>query len=209
MLPPEPPSTNSADNIKSWHVVLAIGVFLLVVGSLAGFIIWGAMRNRQTESAAIRPAYAAGQEMLFTLPRSVGKLYPGDVLIRNAGGEAVKGVEIALSEGERTPSLRVTNPETRKPGTYTIEITKESKRIYTQDFSWGVLALNFSKSTYAPGEEVALDLAILDEKGGMVCDADVTLSIASPTGGHADADQRRRANHHPSRVPVEGVCDGS
>jgi hypothetical protein len=49
----------------------------------------------------------------------------------------------------------------------------------TQDFSWGVLAINANKSIYSPGETGKLAMAVLDENGGMVCDAKVRLKVKS------------------------------
>ena len=46
-----------------------------------------------------------------------------------------------------------------------------------QDFSWGVLAINTNKATFKPGEQVKFDIAVLDETGLPVCDADLKLKI--------------------------------
>ena len=69
-----------------------------------------------------------------------------------------------------------------KPGKYTIKITDNTGHTFTQDFTWGVLAINTDKSIYLPGETADLQMAVLDETGNMVCDADVTLRITDPTG---------------------------
>jgi len=46
-----------------------------------------------------------------------------------------------------------------------------------KDFSWGVLAINTNKSIFKPGEQVKFDMAVLDETGLPVCDADLKLKI--------------------------------
>lgn len=46
-----------------------------------------------------------------------------------------------------------------------------------QDLSWGALAMNTHKSTYAVGEKVNLSMAVLDEKGNMDCSAKLELAI--------------------------------
>lgn len=56
----------------------------------------------------------------------------------------------------------------------------ESTKTITQNFSWGVLAINTNKATYKPKETARIDIAVLDEIGDMVCDADVELLIADP-----------------------------
>ncbi len=68
-----------------------------------------------------------------------------------------------------------------KPGKYTIVIEDTSTGMtITQDFLWGVLAFNTDQATYNPGDTADIALAVLDDIGMMVCDADVTLTILSP-----------------------------
>ena len=50
-----------------------------------------------------------------------------------------------------------------------------------QDFTWGVLAINTHKSIYLPNEAASIGIAVLDNEGHMVCDADVTLTITDPS----------------------------
>ena len=64
-------------------------------------------------------------------------------------------------------SLRFIDPT---PANYTQE----------QDFTWGVLAINTHKSIYLPNEAAFIGIAVLDNEGHMVCDADVTLTITDP-----------------------------
>jgi len=49
-----------------------------------------------------------------------------------------------------------------------------------QNFTWGVLALNTHKSIYHEGEDVLISIAVLDDTGRMVCDAEITLEITDP-----------------------------
>jgi len=49
-----------------------------------------------------------------------------------------------------------------------------------QDFTCGVLAINTHKSIYFPDETAFVGIAVLDNEGHMVCDADVTLTITDP-----------------------------
>src|SRR6185503_11785611 len=62
------------------------------------------------------------------------------------------------------------------------KITDNTGHTFTQDFTWGALAINTDKSIYLPGETADLQMAVLDETGNMVCDADVTLTVTDPTG---------------------------
>ncbi len=56
---------------------------------------------------------------------------------------------------------------------------------FSQDFIWGVLALNTSKSIYSPEEKAYLQMAVLNDKGDTICDADLKLEITAPDGGVA------------------------
>ncbi len=68
------------------------------------------------------------------------------------------------------------------PGLYHVSVLDNGQVISTQDFTWGVLAINTNKATYAPGETADIALAVLDDRGVMVCNADVTLIIQNPKG---------------------------
>ncbi|MBN2459309.1 fibronectin type III domain-containing protein [Candidatus Woesearchaeota archaeon] len=78
-------------------------------------------------------------------------------------------------------SVEIPKPRQFKPGLYTVTLTNDGETI-EQDFLWGVLAINTHKSIYLPGEEAFIAMAVLDDGGRMVCDADVTLEITNPSG---------------------------
>ncbi|MFC1722498.1 hypothetical protein ACFL0C_02515, partial [Patescibacteria group bacterium] len=61
-------------------------------------------------------------------------------------------------------------------------IRNDETTTFTQDFSWGVLAVNTNKSIYTPNETAVIAMAVLDDAGEMVCDANVTLLITDPNG---------------------------
>lgn len=82
-----------------------------------------------------------------------------------------------------------------KPGLYTLTIavkTYNGKDItITQDFRWGVLAINTGKAVYKPGETVKIGMGVLDDRGNTKCiaheaisydTAKVWLTIISPSG---------------------------
>ncbi len=70
--------------------------------------------------------------------------------------------------------------ESVMPGKYTVKVFSAGKEVSSQDFAWGVLAINTDKSIYRPLEQAHIAIAVLDEKGDMVCDAAVTLRVDSP-----------------------------
>ncbi|MEA1962684.1 MAG: hypothetical protein U9M94_00420, partial [Patescibacteria group bacterium] len=72
-----------------------------------------------------------------------------------------------------------------KPGKYYFEIEIEDKgEVYqiSQDFNWGVLAVNTNKAVYRPGENVYLQMGVLDDLGHTLCNADLFLEITAPSG---------------------------
>jgi hypothetical protein len=103
-------------------------------------------------------------------------------------------VELTDRRGNRLPikvertrtgedmTIKLTPPDSFSPGVFRMTITDSEGNSYSQDFSWGVLALNTNKSIYIPDEIVSVDMAVLDEYGAMVCDALVSLEVRSPSG---------------------------
>ncbi|GEM_PF-1237545 len=84
--------------------------------------------------------------------------------------------------------LRVNVPQPSDqfvPGKYSLRVWvwRNGVVYYTEnEFTWGVLAMNPDKSVYLPGETSLIGIAVLDDGGNMVCDANVELSITTPAG---------------------------
>ena len=71
------------------------------------------------------------------------------------------------------------------PGLYTLEVTVTNpitgeSQVLTQQFAWGVLALNADKDIYTQGDTAHIDFGTLDDKGEIVCDADLKLTVVTP-----------------------------
>lgn len=81
-----------------------------------------------------------------------------------------------------TRFFKVEPPRQFTPGVFTLVIEDEHGQTIEQDFTWGVLAMNFNKSVYTPSEKANLSFAVLDETGDMVCDASLYLQITTPSG---------------------------
>lgn len=111
-------------------------------------------------------AYASDLKNKTTIYDSEGKAVQASLSVNKNGS----GSEIAL---QPTGGF--------VPGKYTLVVNENGNKI-SQDFTWGVLAINTNKSIYVPGETALLSLAVLDEKGTMVCNAEVTLKITDPSG---------------------------
>lgn len=69
-------------------------------------------------------------------------------------------------------------------GEYHLTVAAKESFLYTrnlsQDFTWGVLAINTNKSMYTPGETAQLAMGVVNDRGDTVCNAKLTLTIADP-----------------------------
>ncbi len=85
------------------------------------------------------------------------------------------------SEPAGNDTFRLTLPATQQftPGklTLSVQLSFGSKtQTVTQDFTWGVLALNFDQSTYKVNEKATIGMAVLDDNGRTLCDARLSLN---------------------------------
>ena len=103
----------------------------------------------------------------------------------NAKGQGVN-VPITETNDGTTTNVQIAGSNEVTPGIYTIKVTDNSGNVTTQDFSWGVLALNPDKDMYHPGETANLSMGVLDDSGNMVCDAQLILKITNQAGGSID-----------------------
>lgn len=81
-------------------------------------------------------------------------------------------------------NIKLEKPNPFRPGKYTIfiELIKDNTTYTTQqDFTWGVLAMNTHKSIYLENDTAFISIAVLNDFGRMVCNADVTLEILNPS----------------------------
>ncbi|KKW00632.1 MAG: hypothetical protein UY34_C0024G0010, partial [Parcubacteria group bacterium GW2011_GWA2_48_9] len=98
------------------------------------------------------------------------------------------GVQEKKEGGTTTLAYSVPQDQLTRPGQYTISmnITQDGEtEVVTKDFSWGVLAVNPNQSVYAPGQDATFSIGVLDDKGGIVCDAEVELVVTDSTGAVA------------------------
>ena len=63
------------------------------------------------------------------------------------------------------------------PGASVLSLEEQYRKL--QDFSWGVLAINPDKPVYQTGDTANFSIGVLDEKGDMVCDASLELTVES------------------------------
>ncbi len=72
-----------------------------------------------------------------------------------------------------------------RAGLYHLEVnipTSDGGVTIDQDFTWGVLAINTDKSIYKLGDNSLISIGVLNDKGQIICDAEVTLIIKDPAG---------------------------
>jgi hypothetical protein len=106
------------------------------------------------------------------------------------GPHGVSANDIGVDVQENGASAKIILSKSKRSfreGIYHLEVdmlSADGTQVLTtiQDFSWGVLAMNVSKSIYAPGETANLSIGVLNDVGGMVCDAKLTLNIKDPNG---------------------------
>ncbi|MBU0708419.1 glycosyltransferase, partial [Patescibacteria group bacterium] len=123
---------------------------------------------------------------------SLGKIEAS--LYDYAGKEASIELKTSQTDGQSV-SISIPSPVNLKPGVYTVKVEANREgKTYTQeqDFTWGVLAINTNKSIYLSSEALAkeglppeiakLAMAVLDEKGKMVCDALLRLEVKASQG---------------------------
>jgi len=84
--------------------------------------------------------------------------------------------------------LGINPPQAFVPGTYTLTVIISDpltgeETTFTQDFGWGVLALNPDQDVYQVEQTARLNIGVLDDNGAMVCEPkELTLSLTAPSG---------------------------
>lgn len=74
------------------------------------------------------------------------------------------------------------------PGLYTLTVTVHNPltnedQTFTEDFAWGVLAMNPDKDSYDAGDIAHIAFGVLDDRGEIVCTAQLRLTVTAPSGG--------------------------
>lgn len=157
-------------------------------------------RNEVTFEVSVKSAgdgivqgVASNAMNVVTSPNNRGSKLLASTVVVDENGKVVSDTE---AEGD-WQDVDITNtdkwdvtvdlPRNMNPGKYSMQmdvITEDGiqKRL-TQDFLWGVLALNTDKSTYATGDTGRIDISVLDERGKTICDAELTLQIRGAQEG--------------------------
>lgn len=123
--------------------------------------------------------YRANEEVVVTVASAAASEVTATLF--DVDGNAVSAKLVKSEKGADT-EVKVQPYAELKPGRYRLKIEAPNGVVSTQDFTWGVLAINTNKSIYKPGDEAFIAMAVLDETGEMVCDASVELSVKNPSG---------------------------
>jgi len=125
--------------------------------------------------------------------------------VRNAKGQAVN-VPISESDNGTTTNVSITGSNEITPGKYTIDVTDGQGNVLTQNFSWGVLAMNFDKDEYHPKEAGNISFGVLDDDGNMVCNAQLSLHITNNEAGIDDVLSTQDASSSAKTITVNPQC---
>src|SRR3990172_8796027 len=164
------------------RVFLPLGL-LLSAGVVVLFVVLDRSSSSPKDHSPTSD-FGISQHPVLTLASSLSiseVLSLGSVV--NAKGEEVP-VPFTVDADPAFPGkvrIEITPLSDFPPGKYKFVLNDPHLKI-SQDFSWGVLAINPDRAVYLPGQEVNLGMAVLDEKGGMVCDGILSLDIVSPGG---------------------------
>lgn len=85
-----------------------------------------------------------------------------------------------LSKKNYKNILFIDQPESFRPGKYTLEVTSDSGQVEKLEFYWGVLVINTNKSVYLANESAYLQMASLNEYGNTLCDSNLKLEVIDP-----------------------------
>ncbi len=170
---PTPSSGNSSNSSPSGQVVPSV--------SLSSFVPPSAnLEQPPYVLTLLNHNFRAGESVSFDVEN-----VPADqvnVVVVNPYGKAVSNAVIEKTQEQALTTVLIHTPSAFRPGKYTVQISDSTGVISTQSFTWGVLAINVNKSIYLPGETADIEMAVLDEQGSMVCNADVVLTITAPNG---------------------------
>lgn len=183
-------------------VIIVVGVFLQLRPDKGASIVAVASQSPGRSRPGLQ-TFASGEEPAFIiktadlLSERQSKQASGSLETRDGriGGQLIdtdgqtSAIEpVIASSAERADEFLVTIPAADElpPGKYRLEVTlmpnDTAPQTLSQDFTWGVLALNADKSTYLPNETARLGMAVLDDAGVTLCDAQIELKITAPGG---------------------------
>ena len=117
---------------------------------------------------------------------------------------------------EQGSVVLVVEPEREfTPGMYEVEVTitnplTAQTQTLTQDFTWGVLAMNTNQDRYEAGDTAEVAIGVLDDMGGIVCDAELKLEIGKEgkesKGGQEGETEILTLSTSDNSIKTTGTC---
>ena len=164
--------------------VLGASTSLLTVGAQGADTQGSASRRIPIRVQQLpKRVYQTGEDITLAVTDPDNDAF--NTAVVNAKGQSIN-VPISETNDGTTTDVQIAGSNEITPGKYSIRVTDQSGDVTTQDFTWGVLALNPDKSLYRPGETADLSMVVLDDQGNMVCDATLTLKITNQAEGSTD-----------------------
>ncbi|MBI4426671.1 MAG: helix-turn-helix domain-containing protein [Candidatus Kerfeldbacteria bacterium] len=109
-----------------------------------------------------------------------------------------------ISDGASVQAQLSINPDGLHAGKYRLRVTMINSEggaaAIEKDFLWGVIALNVTHAVARPGDEQVIGMAVLDDNGKTICDADLKLVVTDPKGKKATYSSGKNT------VEISGLC---
>ncbi|OGG29504.1 hypothetical protein A3A63_02035 [Candidatus Gottesmanbacteria bacterium RIFCSPLOWO2_01_FULL_46_9] len=151
------------------------------LGQLLPQISSGRIRRALAAQRLAKGFYRAAEGVTVSVDNVVDQSSDIHVSVLNSEGVDTPVVVDTVQSGETT-TVTIHQRSSLRPGKYKVKVFQKDTLLSEQDFLWGVLAVNPNKSIYPPGETADLAIAVLNEFGKMVCNANVILDITNPNG---------------------------
>ncbi len=204
--------------LSSWEAVESLEIKLRgVVGGKAGFtayldsvwteVVYGEKEEVDYLMEATKETFKFDENPTFKLravdksgrelrgsppPRAV------ETAVQRSGGKAF-GEKQEVSFDEKDGLIEV-DSKNLSPGKNRITVKLEDGTELTQDFTWGVLAINFNKPVYSKGDQAYIQVGVLDDDGHTICDADLEISIKN--------EEKEEDFSTDDKIKYSGVCAG-
>ena len=200
------------------NVAVAISKTMNAEGSEVRDLLKEAVKDTVKDKASeVAQAIAGGVTVSVVEPR------PAVPPLDDARGDTASLFQVTLKDKsgktfspnfhfEHGSVVLVVEPEREfTPGLYTLEVTvvnpltNESQTL-TQDFAWGVLAMNTDQDSYRLNETGSLSIGVLDDEGKIVCDAKLSLSVTAPSGAVTEYETNPGFFSGKEKIAVTGTC---
>lgn len=110
----------------------------------------------------------------------LGVLLVSNVQISNTKFQTISKFQISIPKTHAEESLVLAFGEQLLPSLIQKKSQWDFAKLWEQDLSWGVIALNPDKAIYKPGETAFVSIGVLDEEGKQTCYSSMELEVWGP-----------------------------